>query len=122
MLRSGNRKIKVQKVALITKIKENKEKHIELYEKAVKAYKEEALEQLEHLTDKINDGSLDIRLELVTPINNSEDYDAIIEMFEWEIEDKVELGQDEFREYVQDETDFAVQALHSNSFYSAKFH
>ena len=50
MLRTGNRLIKVKKQDLIDRIKENKKNHIELYKKAVVAYKEEALEQLDFLT------------------------------------------------------------------------
>jgi len=121
MLRTGNRTIKVKKDQLIEKIKENKKKHVELYEKAVVAYKEEALEQLEKLTAEVNDGSLEIQLNLITPINNEQNYDDVIEMFEWEVNEEVQLGQNEFREYVQDETDFAQDALHSNMMYSSKF-
>ncbi len=121
MLRTGNRLIKVKKQDLIDRIKENKKNHIELYKKAVVAYKEEALEQLDFLTGEVNNGVLDIKLDLVTPINNEKDYDDIIEMFEWEVEEIVEIGQNEFREYVQDETDFAQQAQFSNTFYSSKF-
>jgi enoyl reductase-like protein len=121
MLTTGNRKIKIKKQKLIDKIKENKKTHIELYEKAVIAYKKEALEQLGKCTNEVNDGTLDIKLDLVTPIDNSQNYDDILEMFEWEVEDEIELGQNEFREYVQDETDFAQQAMFSNTLYSAKF-
>ena len=39
-------------------------------------------------------------------------------MFEWEVDDVVELEQNEFNEYVQDETEFAIQAKFSNMFYS----
>jgi len=117
----GNRKIKVDKDKLIEKIKENKVKHIEEFNKAVIAYKKEALEQLARLTVNVNDGALDIKLNLITPVNNSENYDKIIEMFEWEVEEFVELEQQEFLEYVQDETDFAVTAKLSNTAYSNRF-
>jgi len=113
----GNRTIKVKKQELIKKIKENKEKHIEEYAKAVVAYKEEALRQLNILIDKANTGNLKLNLKLVTPVNNSDNYDKIIEMFEWEVEDEVQLSQSEFNEYVQDETDFAMTAKMSNSTY-----
>lgn len=121
MMRNGNRTIKVKKEELIKKIKENKENHIKMYAIAVKAYKLEALEQLEKLTDEVNDGSLNIQLDLVTPVNNEKNYDDILQMFEWEIDEEVELSQNEFREYVQDETSFAVHALSSNTLYSQKF-
>lgn len=117
MRRTGNRTIKVDKKKLIKKIKENKDEHIKEYQRAVKAYKKEALSQLEKLKSYIESDILDIRLDLITPVNNSENYDKIIEMFEWEVESKVELEQSEFREYVQDETDFAITAKVSNTAY-----
>lgn len=120
MRQFGSRKINVKKVDLINKIRENKKNHIVEYEKAIVAYKEEALKQLVELTKKVNDGALNIQLNLVTPVNNSENYDKIVEMFEWEVNDVVELEQKEFIEYVQDETDFAIQAKFSNSAYFNK--
>jgi len=117
MRRLGNRTIKVNKTKLIEKIKENKVAHIAAYEKAVVAYKEEALKQLLQLTEKANNGELRLQLTLTTPINNSENYDKIIDMFEWEVEPIVELEQQEFNEYVQDETEFAKIAKISNSMY-----
>jgi hypothetical protein len=120
MRQFGSRKINVQKSKLIEQIKENKKNHIAEYAKAVIAYKEEALRQLATLTTFVNDGKMDIRLDLVTPINNSKNYDKIVEMFEWEVNDVVELEQSEFIEYVQDETDFAIQAKFSNTAYFNK--
>jgi hypothetical protein len=119
MRHSNSRTVKVNKEKLIKQIKENKSKHIEEYEKAVIAYKEEASKQLSKLTDDINQGKLGIELKLVKPINNSENYDKIIEMFEWEVEDYVELTQNEFNEYVQDETETSRQAKMSNMFYNS---
>jgi len=119
MRRNGNRIIKVKKADLIAKIQENKAKHIEAYAKAVIAYKKEALKQLTDLIQKVEGGDMKVRLELTTPVDNKDNYDKIIDMFNWEVEDIVELEQSEFNEYVQDETDFARIALHSNSMYLA---
>ena len=117
MMRHGNRTIQVEKSDLIVKIKENKENHVKEYAKAVVAYKEEALRQLANLKVEVENGSLDAKLDLITPVDNSDNYDKIIEMFEWEVKDVVELEQDEFQEYVQDTTDFAVRAKMSNTAY-----
>ena len=117
MMRHGNRTIQVEKSDLITKIKENKENHIVEYDKAVIAYKDEALRQLANLTVRVEEGAVDAKLDLITPINNADNYDKIIEMFDWEVTDVVELEQDEFQEYVQDTTDFAVKARMSNAAY-----
>lgn len=118
-MRHGNRTIKVKKGDLIAKIKENKENHIKEYEKAIHAYREEALRQLRTQIKSVENGALNAKLNLITPIDNSDNYDKIIEMFEWEVENEVELEQDEFQEYVQDTTDFAVKARMSNTFYSS---
>jgi len=119
MRRTGSRTIKVNKNDLIKKIKLNKENHIVEYDKAIVAYKEEALKQLSAQIERVEEGALDAKLDLITPINNAENYDKIIEMFEWEVEEKVDLEQNEFNEYVQDETEFAMQAKFSNTFYSS---
>jgi len=117
MMRHGSRSITVKKSDLITKIKENKENHIVEYDKAVVAYKDEALRQLRTQLERVEAGSLNAQLDLITPINNADNYDKIIEMFEWEVEELVVLEQDEFQEYVQDTTDFAVKARMSNAAY-----
>jgi len=117
MRRTGNRTITVNKQKLMDKIKENKENHIVEYEKAVAAYKKEALKQLEKQINAVNNGSLEARLNLITPIDNRTNYDKILDMFEWEEEELVTLEQSEFNEYVQDETEFARQAKFSNMSY-----
>ena len=117
MMTHGNRTIQVEKSDLIAKIKENKENHIKEYDKAVVAYKEEAESQLMTEVARVQEGALDAKLNLITPIDNTENYDSILEMFEWEVKDVVELQQDEFKEYVQDKTDFAVRAQMSNTAY-----
>ena len=117
MIRHGNRTIKVKKSDLIVKIKENKENHIKEFEKAVDAYKKEAERQLMTQIARVQEGALDVKLDLITPVDNSDNYDKILEMFEWEVQDVVELEQSEFQEYVQDTTDFAVTARMSNSAY-----
>jgi hypothetical protein len=121
MRRTGSRTIKVKKEKLIEQIRKNKENHIKEYDKAIVAYKEEALKQLKKQIERVEEGALDAKLELITPINNAENYDKIIEMFEWEVEEVVELEQNEFNEYVQDETEFAMQAKFSNTFYSSSY-
>ena len=118
MRHTGNRTIKVEKDKLIQQIKENKERHIKEFDVAVIAYKDEALRQLTNLTTRVKEGAVDAELDLVTPVNNAENYDKIVEMFQWEVEKEVELSQNEFNDYVQDETEFAMAAKYSNSFYS----
>jgi hypothetical protein len=117
MMRHGSRTIEVKKDELIARIKENKENHIKEYAKAIVAYKVEAIKQLAEQTQKVKNGSVDAKLDLISPVDNSKNYDDILALFTWDVKDVVELGQDEFKEYVQDETDFAITAKMSNSAY-----
>lgn len=115
--KSDARMITVDKNQLIEKIKENKAKHIEDYNKAVEAYKIEAKKELKEQAKRLEKGSLNIKVLLVSPVNKSEEYDKILQMFEWEQADIVELSQGEFNEYVLDETQFSIQSKMINSTY-----
>lgn len=111
------REIKLKKKDLIEKIKENKENHIRDYHEAVESYKLEAKKQLDAQLKALENGSLQIEIKLVTPQNKSDEYDKIIAMFDWEVEDFVVLSQSEFNHYVLDEAPFAINAKFLNSTY-----
>lgn len=117
-MRHGNRTINVSTVELIKKVKENKEKHVEEFKKAKEIFKVEATKRLEELKESVQNGALTIQLELTFPIDNSQNYDDIIKMFEWEENDIIQLTQDEFKEYVLDDNSFANLARTSNTYYS----
>jgi len=113
-----NREVSIEKGKLIEKIKENRDIHIKEYEEAEIAYKKEAEIQLKKLTKDLKDGVLTLRLNLVTPVNRSSEYNKVIEMFEWEISDVVKLTQKEFNEYIHDENSEAIHTRMLNSTYS----
>jgi len=112
-----NREVSIEKSKLIEKIKENRDAHVIDYNEAVIAYRKKAESELKNLSKELKNGSMKLNLHLITPINRSEEYDKIIEMFNWEINDIVKLTQKEFNEYVLDETTSAQQAKFSNSAY-----
>ena len=113
-----NRTVKVNKADLISKIEENKLTHVKEYEQAVIDYREEAQRQITQIQKELTDGSLKIKLNLITPVNRSEEYDKVIEMFKWEVEEIIEVTQKEFNEYVHDDNDSARNAKFLNSSYS----
>jgi len=115
-----SRTVKVNKSQLIETLEKNKAAHIKEYEEAVIAYREEATKELARLSVKLSEGKLNLKLDLVTPVNKSDEYDKVIEMFNWEVEDQVELTQGEFNEYVHDEMPFAKAAKFSNATYLGK--
>jgi HAMP domain-containing protein len=117
MRMNGSRVILLTKAKLIARITENEKKHIAAYNQAVKAYKIEALKQLVELTKAVKAGDMSLRLNLTTPVDNRKNYAKIREMFEWDNRDEIELEQQEFNEYVLDETEYARHAQMSNSMY-----
>lgn len=119
MSRNGNRTVQISKAKLIKQITQNKDKHVELYGKAVEAYKINALKQLADLKSEAEKGNIKLSLNLVTPIDNSKHYDEILSMFEWEERESVELSQQEFNEYVLDKTESSRHAAFSNMTYLA---
>lgn len=119
MRMNGNRSMTVKKAELLKRIRENEKTHAAAYAKAVIIYKKEALKQLAELTKMAKSGNLTIKLNLTTPVDNRKNYKKIIDMFEMEIADEVVLSQDEYNEYVLDETEASRHALMSNSMYMA---
>lgn len=120
MRQLSDRKIKVDKAKLIEKIKENKAKHIQEYKEAVEEYKKEAAKKLEELKIDLDAGKTNLYLSMTQPENKEEEYDKLVEQFNWELAEVVELSQNEFNQYVHDEFDFAIQARVSNLSYTRK--
>ncbi len=116
-----NRMVTINKEQLIAKIIENKAAHIVEFEEAKKAYVVEAHRLLEGAKKRVDEGKMDIMVRLTTPVNRSEEYDKVVEMFKWEVKDEVELTQSEFNEYVHDDNDSARSAKLANSSYSTQF-
>ena len=112
-----SRTVTISKKKLIETLKTNKDAHIKDYDEAVDAYITEVNKQLVELKDKIDSGDLDISLRLIKPVDNSHKYDEIIELYEWEINENVELTKQEFESYVLDKASFAQEARFSNQTY-----
>lgn len=120
MRHQSSRSIRVNKQELIDKIKANKAQHIKDYQEALDAFKLEADKQLVKAKETLDSGPdnyAKIVLKLVVPVNKADEYDKLVTMFEWDVNDEVELSQSEFNEYVLDESTFAVNARLMNSTY-----
>lgn len=114
------RTIRVNKADLIKKIQENKTNHVKDYNEAIVAYRQEAEKQLNEQLTELGKGSLKIRLNLTQPVDARDEYDKILQVFQWEVDDIIELSQGEFNEYVLDETPNIIMAKLQNSAYKSK--
>ena len=116
-----DRTVKINKQQLIDKLTENKNAHIEEYKTAVKDYKSEAALQIKEASKNLKEDNFKkVTLQLIVPVDRTEEYDKVIEMFKWEVQDEVELTQSEFNEYVHDDNEQARSAKFSNSYYSSR--
>jgi len=116
------KKIIVAQSKLLDTLKANKEKHLEMYEKARVAYRQKVIEEITImqsyiLEDQGNDPILTDLNGLQAPVDMTSDYDEAIAMVEWSTENAIELSRDEFRQYVMDDWAWKSHALLANTRY-----
>ena len=101
------------------RLRENRAKHEEIYNEAVLGYQKSALEKLAELTAKLTNNPLErIYFNLAYPTNHLKDYDRVIMMFDQCIETEIELDQQDYSRYIQDNWEWTATFLTSNSGYS----
>lgn len=102
--------VKVNKQELRSKLTDNLDKHVREYEEASKGYAEAVVEAARAVETIASKGADHSRIkakamelwQLPEPESHEEDYLRAIEMLEWEVEEEIELTQQEFQQYVQD--------------------
>lgn len=112
--------IKVEKGALLEKLKTNREKHHAAFVEAHKGYREAAVLELLKMQNEAIEGKTIRRHlphELDEPQDYTKSYDRIIAMLEMTIEETIEIDQTQFRNYVLDEWDWSEQWAGTNSKY-----
>lgn len=113
--------VKVKRVELLAKIKENRNKHRDLFLKAQEGYRElmiEALDQM--LQDAKNGKQIRRAVTMPEPIDHTDDYDNAIAMLEMSVDDEVMIDAMSFSQYVRDNWSWKAHALHTNTSYAAK--
>ncbi len=113
--------IKVIKVELLAKLKENKSKHREMFEKALEGYRQLVIEELEkRLKDARKNRKVDTFIRLTEPRDQTKDYDRAIAMLEMDVNEFVELDQNEFSHFVLDDWEWSDNFKMSNTAYFSK--
>lgn len=113
-------KIKVKKSNLIEKIKENKEKHKALVEKAKNGYIETMKKELNKLLRTVKQNKIIDLRHLYTfdqPIDKTPEYDTVLQMLEMSVDEEIEISHQEFLNFVEDKWDWTHQMLISNTKY-----
>lgn len=110
--------ITVKKADLLKTLTANRNKHREVFEQALEGYRDAVIEALEKRLDDARKGrKIDLRLYFQEPADQTKDYDRAIAMLNMSVEDKVNLSERDFAQYVLDDWAWKEQWIGSNSAY-----
>lgn len=111
--------VKLPVVELLEAIRANREVHRKIFVESQEGYRKAVIAELDKRLREARDGKRIQRFTYMTePSDHTRDYDRVITMLEMCTEENVELGDQEFGQYVMDQWDWKQQFLHANSAYS----
>jgi len=95
-------KFKVEDV--LKKVKDNRDNHRVIYEDAMIGYKNQVINALtERLDNAVNGKKVDLYIRLEQPEDHTDDYITVIEMLEMTTDEVIDLNDDQFRCFIQDQ-------------------
>ena len=112
--------VTVNRDDLLKALKENRDKHRDVFMRAIKGYRERVIAELDRSLQDAKSGRKICRyVGLVEPEDHTKDYDRIIRMTEMEVSDTMELSESEFSSYVMDEWSWRQSFTTSTANYTA---
>lgn len=106
------------KAELLARLRANRDQHRDLFERAIAAYRQAAIVQLDQQIQRLRDGMTDtVLVRIEAPEDHTGDYDRAIAMIEFDVENVVTLDERQFAELVLDDWGWKNQFLHSTSHY-----
>ena len=104
---------------LIAKLKTNREEHAEIVTEAKKFYLTALAEELKEKLARLESGEkIKPNSKLPVPGDNLEEYDTAISMLEFTTDKQIELTQDQYHCYVEDEWEWQKNFLETAANYS----
>lgn len=111
--------VKLNKAALITRVKVNRDNHRKLFEQAQVGFREEVIKELDrHLDAARSNKTLPSLIRFDPPQDHTNEYDRILDMLDMSVEDVVELDSVAFAHFVRDEWQWKQEFLSNVSKYS----
>lgn len=115
---NGQITIFVDKDRLLKALEDNKIAHGAAYEKARAGYIKVTTAQLKEYVTQLANGELLVqRFINAPPEDHTDDYDDVIEMMAWAQNESIELTQQQFTQYVQDDWGWKAAWTASNTAY-----
>lgn len=107
---------------ILEKLKENRKKHIEIYDEAMKNFKSRAIELLKKKIEEINSSQKieAVSVQLKLPQSYVKEYDMAIRALEYNVDDTIQLDQDQIEKYINDNWQWMDSFLVGSMNYSAQ--
>lgn len=110
--------VTVKRNELLQTVKENRDEHRAVFEKAQEGYRAKAIELLDQrLEEARQGGQIDTSFSLPVPQDHTADYDRVIKMLEMSVDEQIELDEDYFAQYIMDDWSWKRQFVTTNAFY-----
>lgn len=95
--------VTVSKESLLKILKENKEKHVQIFNDAIEGARVQYRQLLEKELGKLERGrAVTASVNIPLPTNHEEQYDEVIEMLNMSVDEEITLRRHEFQQYIQD--------------------
>ena len=112
------RNVKIKVLELMSRVVENRTNHQTIFERALEGYRKEVIKELEiSLSDAKTGRKINRYISLEEPVNQTKDYDRVIEMLRMTTDEIVELTSQEFSQYVLDQWSWSEAINTTNSRY-----
>lgn len=113
-------KIQIEKQKLAEILTHNRAIHHKEYSEALAEYQHQMIEKLEGVLEKVKkDPKTEIHLNLVKPRHHVDDYDRVISMLKLHQDHTIELDDNSFRRFVEDEWDWTNHFKNVTSSYTS---
>ena len=110
--------VRVRRMALLEKVKENRDAHQALYTRAMEGYRKLAIKDLEQMIANAREGKdFDRGLDMREPEDHTKEYDRVIAMLAMSQDDVIELGECDFARYVLDDWSWKELFVRSTNAY-----
>lgn len=97
-------KITVAKNELLAKLEENRADHRRIFEEALEGFRAKVIRELDKLTAKVKAGDRGtVQYIARAPEDHTRDYDRVIAMLKMSMDDFIQLSEEDFCAYVQDD-------------------
>jgi len=111
----------VDKKELLSTLKKNRDNYRAMFEEALIGYRKLVIEKLDKAIQDAKTGKkIKTYFRIEEPVAQTPDYDRAISMLEWSLDDKIELTEHEFAQYVTDNWQWKMNFLLINSACVAK--